>query len=84
PVTLSVHYGDHMKGIDFTPVVLAPDQTEANLEIRFNGDAGPFNAPLAVRATIRPVENITVRGRPLRTGDPIFAEAPLQVVAPQR
>ena len=84
PVTLSVHHGDHMKGIEVTPVVLAPDQTEAKLEIRFNADAGPFNAPLAVRATIRPVENITVRGRPLRTGDPIFAEAPFQVVRPQR
>ncbi|MBB75825.1 MAG: hypothetical protein CMJ75_15065 [Planctomycetaceae bacterium] len=84
PVTLSVHHGDHMKGIEVTPVVLPPDQTAATLEIRFTGDAGPFNAPLSVRATIRPVENITVRGRPLRSGDPIFAEAPLQVVAPQR
>ena len=84
PVTLSVHHGDHMEGIEVTPVVLPPDQTEATLEIRFTGDAGPFNAPLSVRATIRPVENITVRGRPLRTGDPIFAEAPLQVVTPQR
>lgn len=84
PVTLSVHHGDHIGGIEVTPVVLAPDQTEATLEIGFTGDAGPFNAPLAVRATIRPVENITVRGRPLRTGDPIFAEAPLQVVVPQR
>ena len=84
PVTLSVLHGDHMTGIDSSPVVLEPGQTEATLEIRFSGDAGPFNAPLVVRATVRPTANITVRGRPLRTGDPIFSEASLQVVTSQR
>ncbi|MAV37105.1 MAG: hypothetical protein CMJ59_16805 [Planctomycetaceae bacterium] len=80
PVTLSLLPGAHVQGVEATPRVLAPDQTEATLEIRFTGDAGPFNAPLVIRATVRPTENITVRGRPLRSGDPIIAEAPLSVV----
>lgn len=43
----------HIHGVHAEPVVIAADQNEADLTIRFDADRpGPFNAPLTVRATL--------------------------------
>ena len=71
------------RGIEATPVDIPADQNEATLRIRFADVAGPFNAPVVVRATARLTRTVTVRGRPLREGDPVIAVTRISVV-PER
>ena len=43
----------HLHGVTAEPVVVAADQSNGVLTLRFAGDAmGPFNMPLTVRATL--------------------------------
>ena len=82
PVTLTLVTGEHMRGIEATPVEIPADAERGSLGIRFTADAGPFNMPLVIRATARPPKTMIVRGRPLRTNDPVIAETSIEVVIP--
>ena len=83
PVTLTLLTSTHVQGIEAAPVEIPVNQDQGTLRIRFAADAGPFNMPLVIRATARPPEDMLVRGRPLRQGDPIIADTRVEVVVPQ-
>ncbi|MCH2203526.1 MAG: PPC domain-containing protein [Fuerstiella sp.] len=83
PVTLTLLTSAHMQGVDAVPVEIPMNEDRGTLRIRFASNAGPFNMPLVIRATARPPEAMLVRGRPLRQGDPIIADARIEVVVPQ-
>jgi len=51
PITLSLRLPEHVRGVQADPVVLADGAEEGTLRIRFVNGAGPFNAPLVVRAS---------------------------------
>ena len=83
PVTLTLLTSAHMQGVEAAPVEIPVNEDQGTMRIRFAADAGPFNMSLVVRATARPTETMTVRGRPLRKNDPVIAEARIDVVTPQ-
>ena len=83
PVSLSLVTGKHMRGIEATPVEIPAGQDRGILQVRFTADAGPFNMPIVIRATAQAQQTLTVRGRPLRGGDPIIAEDRVSVVVPK-
>jgi hypothetical protein len=59
---------EHWKGVTAEPVVIAGDADGGELVLKFAKDAGPFNAPLVVRATVRTKDT------------PVTAEAKIEVV----
>lgn len=50
PVRLELVVPRHIRGVTAEPIVVPAGATEGKLQIRFAADAGPFNAPLTVRA----------------------------------
>jgi hypothetical protein len=70
PVRVELVVPRHIRGVTAEPVTAKPGENEAVLKIRFAADAGPFNMPLAVRAT---------HGE---GSDRNLTEAPLEIVAP--
>ena len=83
PVTLTLVMGKHMRGIEAAPVEIPAGENRGTLQIQFTADAGPFNMPLVIRATVQPAQTMIVRSRPLRKADPIIAEARVSVVVPK-
>ncbi len=51
PVRLDLAIPAHVKGVAAEPVEVPRDQAAAKLTIRFAAGCGPFNMPLAIRAT---------------------------------
>ncbi len=51
PITLSLRMPEHMRGVEAEPVTLMEAADEGTLRVRFAAGAGPFNAPLVVRAS---------------------------------
>jgi hypothetical protein len=70
PVKLELVVPRHIHGATAEPIMVAAGGTEGTLRIRFAADAGPFNAPLTVRAE---------HGAGLER---VVAETTLEVVAP--
>lgn len=68
PVKLELIVPRHMRGIAAEPVAVDSGTGEAILAVRFGEQAGPFNMPLMIRATGE------------RGGDPIVAEAEIELV----
>ena len=54
--------------------------SEGVLKIELAKDAGPFNAPMTVRAVAHLDADLTVRTRVLRQGDSAIAEAKVRIV----
>ncbi len=82
PALIEVVPARHVRGIAAAPVLVPADADEAVLSIRCAPTAGPFNAPLVIRATIDLPRDMDVRGRPLRRGDPVVARTELEIVSP--
>jgi hypothetical protein len=57
-----------MREIAAEPVVAAAGAEQATLAVRLGNSPGPLNMPLLIRATAE------------RSGDPIVAETPLELV----
>jgi hypothetical protein len=69
PVKVELILPQHLHGVSAEAVVVAADQSIGTLTVHFAADArGPFNMPLTVRAT-------------LTDGDPVVAEAKLEIVS---
>ena len=69
PVKIELVIPGHIRGVTASAVTLPPDQSTGSLSLTFNeGDRGPFNAPLLLRATA------------LREQSPVVAETNLQAV----
>jgi hypothetical protein len=52
PVRLELVLPEHVRGVTAEPVTIAADQLRGTLALRFAADAGPFNVPAVVRATL--------------------------------
>jgi hypothetical protein len=59
---------EHWKGMTAGPLVIAADADAGELVLKFAKDAGPFNAPLVLRATVETKDT------------PVTAEAKVEVV----
>jgi hypothetical protein len=70
PVRLELIVPRHMRDVAAVPVVVPAGSAQATLVVRFGVAPGPLNMPLLVRAT-------TDRG-----GEPLVAEASLELVPP--
>jgi hypothetical protein len=68
PATIDVVLPEHVKGVTAAKLVVAADKSEGELVLKFAPDAGPFNVPLLLRATVT-----TERS-------PVTAEAKVEVV----
>lgn len=68
PATVELVLPDHIKGVTASKVVVSADKGEADVVLRFAPDAGPFNVPLLLKATVT-----TDRG-------PVTAEAKVEAV----
>ena len=68
--TVEVILPEHIKGVTVAKLVVAADKSEGELVLKFAPDAGPFNVPFLVRATVA-----TDRG-------PVTAETKVDVVKP--
>ncbi|MCI0456676.1 MAG: PPC domain-containing protein [Gemmataceae bacterium] len=71
PATVELVLPRHIRGVRAEPVVIAADQDRAELTIRFDAGAGPFNLPLTVRATVR------------EQGRPVIGEGKVEIVPGQ-
>jgi hypothetical protein len=73
PVKLELLAPAHLRSIRADPVEVPSGVTTAALPIRFTEDArGPYNVPVVIRATL------------LSRGEPVAAEAKLEVLPPAR
>lgn len=52
PATVELVLPEHVKGVTAAKLVVAADKSEGELVLTFAPDAGPFNVPLVVRATV--------------------------------
>jgi hypothetical protein len=68
PAAVEVVLPEHVKGVTAAKLLVAADKSDAELVLKFASDAGPFNVPLLVRATVT-----TPKG-------PVMAEAKVEVV----
>jgi hypothetical protein len=68
PATVEVILPEHVKGVTAARLVVAADKSDAELVLTFAPNAGPFNVPLLVRATVT-----TEKG-------PVTAETRVEVV----
>ena len=68
PIKVELIAPQHLHGVTAEPVVVPADQSAGVLTLHFADAPGPFNMPLTVRAT-------------LTDGDPVVAEAKLEVVS---
>ncbi|HEY1190103.1 MAG TPA: hypothetical protein VGE74_20810, partial [Gemmata sp.] len=68
PASVELVLPEHVKGVTAARLIVAADKSESELVVTFAPDAGPFNAPLVVRATV-----------PTPTG-PVTAETKLDAV----
>jgi len=69
PVKVELVVPSHWKGITTKPVTVMGDEGE--LTVVFAKDAGPFNMPATIRATL------------MDRGDPVIGEAKLELVSPR-
>jgi hypothetical protein len=67
PVKLELVVASHVHGVTADAVEIPADQERATLAIRFADGAGPFNAPLVLRATV------------MDRGKPVLAETRLPI-----
>jgi hypothetical protein len=68
PATVEVVLSEHVKGVSAAKLVVPADTGEGELVLTFAPDAGPFNVPLVLRATVA-----TPRG-------PVVAETKVEAV----
>ncbi len=80
PVRVELLPAGHLRGVEAAPIELAVGQNEAAVRVWFASGAGPFNAPLEVRATARLPRPIRIRGSLLREGDEVTAVTSIGVV----
>lgn len=52
PATVEVVLPEHIKGVTAAKLVVPADKSDAELVLTFAPDAGPFNVPLVLKATI--------------------------------
>ncbi len=52
PATVEVVLPEHVKGVTAAKLVVAADKSDAELVLTFAADAGPFNVPLLLKATV--------------------------------
>ena len=64
PATVELVLPEHVKGVTVAKLVVPADKTEGELVVKFAPDAGPFNVPLLLRATV--ATPIRVRSPPRR------------------
>ena len=83
PIRVELIPAAHVRGITAKSIDIRKGEGGGTLDIHFAEDAGPFNAPLVLRATLYPIETVTVRGRPLHKGDPIISETRFKVAPAQ-
>lgn len=67
PVKVELQVPAHLRNIEAAAVEVPADQQQATVTIRFNGEPGPLNMPLLLRATL------------LDEGRPVVAETELRV-----
>jgi hypothetical protein len=70
PVAIELVTPEHIRGLSAAPLTLWAEQAAGNLALKFASEAGPFNMPIVVRATL------------LGLSGPVTAEAKLEVVRP--
>jgi hypothetical protein len=68
PATVELVLPEHIKGVKVAKLVVPAEKSEGELVIAFAPDAGPFNVPLVIRATVN-----TDRG-------PVTAETKVEAV----
>jgi hypothetical protein len=68
PATVELVLPEHIKGVRAPALTVPADKSEAEFVLTFDASAGPFNAPLQLRATVQ-----TPRG-------PVTAETKLDAV----
>jgi hypothetical protein len=68
PVTVEMVVPEHIRGLSAAPVTIGAGLTAGNLVLRFTTEAGPFNMPMVVRATLR------------EPSGPVTAEAKVEIV----
>jgi hypothetical protein len=71
PAAVELVLPEHVKGVKAAKLVVPADKSDGELVLTFAPDAGPFNVPLLLRATVT-----TDRG-------PVTAEAKVEAVAPR-
>ncbi len=69
PVTIELVIPEHVRGLRAQPLTIAEKQTAGKLVLTFAPEAGPFNMPFVVRATL------------IEPSGPVTAEANLEIVA---
>ncbi len=52
PATVELVLPEHVKGVTVARLVVAADKSEGELVLTFAKDAGPFNVPLVIKATV--------------------------------
>jgi hypothetical protein len=52
PAVVELVLPEHVKGVQAAKLVVPADKSEGDLVLTFAPDAGPFNAPLLLRATV--------------------------------
>jgi hypothetical protein len=67
-VRLEIVPPPHLRGVSAAPVIVPANQEAGELALAFGESPGPFTAPLLIRATAE------------RAGDPLVAEASLELV----
>jgi hypothetical protein len=68
PATVKLVLPEHVKGVTSAELVVADGKSEGEFTIKFASDAGPFNVPLLLRATVM-----------TKTG-PVVAETKVEMV----
>ncbi len=53
PATVELVLSEHVRGVTVAKLVVAADKVDGELVLKFAPNAGPFNAPLVVRATVQ-------------------------------
>ncbi|VTS00851.1 Putative pre-peptidase OS=Singulisphaera acidiphila (strain ATCC BAA-1392 / DSM 18658 / VKM B-2454 / MOB10) GN=Sinac_2823 PE=4 SV=1 [Gemmata massiliana] len=53
PATVELVLPEHVKGVTATKLMVAADKRDGELVLKFAPDAGPFNAPIVVKATVQ-------------------------------
>lgn len=80
PVKVQLVLPRHVHGVKAVPIEIPMGESEGVLKIELAKDAGPFNAPMTVRAVAHLDADLTVRTRVLRQGDSAIAEAKVRIV----
>jgi hypothetical protein len=72
PVAVELVMPDHIRGLSAAPLMIAAEQTSGNFVLTFGPEAGPFNMPMVLRATLKELSG------------PVTAQAKLEIVSAEK